>query len=349
MNKFLQTFPKGGIGINTSIKNIASKCNLSVSTVSRALNGDYGVKNATRAKVLEAAKELGYVPNLAAKELVSQKSKLIGILLSDSDFEARPAFFELIPHINKTLAIYNYRAIIYTINTHSYARGELPELLNSRNLSGCIVVNVFRPDHPIYEDIRHMNHPVVVFESSLLTRFCSNINTDEIMGAYMATRYLIDCGHRRIGFVNGSEPLEISRERLVGFQKATEESQLPFHDTPVIWSDYTGIGGKDSIHKLLQQNPEITAVFFANDLMAMGAISSLAETGVHVPEQLSVIGYDGLFVGKYYNPPLASIVIDNPAIGTRAAELLLELINGGSGKTVRLMPQLFKGKSVKPC
>lgn len=334
--------------MKVSLKDVAIHCNLSISTVSRALNGEYGVKSKTRTQVLEAAKALGYVPNLAAKELVSQKSKLIGILLEDSDFEARPAFFELLPYINRTLALYNYRAIIYTIRSHSYSRGELADILNIRNLSGCIVLSVFRADHPIYEDLKHMNHPAVVLESSTLNRFCSNINTDDNMGAYMATRYLIDCGHRRIGFVNGPEYFEISRERLEGFRKATEEAHLSIEDTPVIWSDYTGNGGKDSAHKLLHLNPAITAIFFANDLMAMGAISYLAETGVLVPEHLSVIGYDGIFVGKYYNPPLASIVTDNPAIGTRTAEMLLELINGGSGKTIRLMPRLFKGKSVKP-
>ncbi|MCR8658709.1 LacI family transcriptional regulator [Paenibacillus sp. T3-5-0-4] len=331
-----------------SLKDVALHCNLSISTVSRALNGDYGVKNKTRVQVLEAANALGYVPNLAAKELVRQKSELIGILLEDSDFEARPAFFELLPYINKTLASYNYRAIIYTIRSHNYSRGELNDILNFRNLSGCILLSVFRADHPIYEDLKEMNHPAVVLESSTLTRFCSNINTDENMGAYMATRYLIDCGHRRIGFVNGPECFEISRERLEGFRRATEEAHLTVEDTPVFWSDYTGNGGNESAHQLLHLNPTITAIFFANDLMAMGAISSLAEKGVLVPEHLSVIGYDGLFVGKYYNPPLASIVIDNPAIGIKAAEMLLELINGGSGKTIRLTPSLFKGNSVKP-
>ncbi|XEC93631.1 LacI family DNA-binding transcriptional regulator [Paenibacillus tarimensis] len=333
--------------MRVSIKDIAIKCSLSVSTVSRALNGDYGVKDRTRSRVLEAARELGYVPNLAAKELVSQKSRLIGIVLNDSEFEARPAFFELLPHINKTLALYNYRAIICTVNAHSYSKGELPDLLTLRNVSGCIILSAFRAGHPIYEDIKHMNHPAVVFESSVLTRTCSNINTDEIMGAYMATRYLIECGHRRIGFVNGSEHFEISRERLAGFRKAMDEFRLPVSDTQIVWSDYTGGGGKNGVELLLQRHPEITAVFFANDLMAMGAISSLAEIGVLIPEHLSVIGYDGLFICKYYNPPLATVVIDNPALGTKAADMLIELINGSRGKTVRIVPQLFRGKSVK--
>jgi DNA-binding LacI/PurR family transcriptional regulator len=332
-----------------SIKDIALKCNLSVSTVSRALNGDYGVKSATRTSVMKVAKELGYVPNIAAKELVSQKSKLIGIILNDSDFEARPAFFELLPHINKTLDIFNYRAIIYTVNSHSYLRGELADIINLRNLSGCIVVSVFKENHPIYDDIKSISNPTVVLESSILTRFCSNINTDEVMGGYMATRYLIDNGHKKIGFVNGPKQFEISNERFEGFKKAIEESHLQISDTAIIWSNFTGSGGKDSIHQLIQNNPAITAVFFANDLMAMGAISTMAESGILVPNDISIIGYDGLFVCKYYNPPLASVVIDNLAIGVRAAELLLELINGGSGKTVRVMPHLFEGKSVRKC
>lgn len=333
--------------MRVSIKDIAKHSGFSVSTVSRALNGDFGVKPSTRATVLETAKKLGYVPNLAAKELVSQKSKLVGILVSDSDYEARPAFFELLPYINKTLALHNYRAIIYSLNANSYVKGDLSDLLSLRNLSGCIVMSTFPATFPIYEEIKSMNDPIVVLESSVLTRYVSNINTDEVLGAYMATRYLIDCGHRQIAFVNGSDGFEISQERLAGFRQAIEEAALPQKEIPILWSDYTGNGGKESMRQLLLHHPEITAVFFANDLMAMGAISSLAEKGIHVPQQLSIIGYDGLFIGKYYNPPLASIVIDNPVIGTRAAEMLLELINGGSGKMVRIRPQLFKGKSVQ--
>lgn len=337
---------KGGFSLRVSIKDIAKHCNMSVSTVSRALNGDYGVKPKTRKAVLDAAKELGYVPNLAAKELVSQKSKLVGIFISDSDYEARPALFELLPYINKTLELYNYRAIICTLRANGYVKGELSDTLILRNLSGCILLIPFPPDHPIYEEIRQSSYPTVAFETSMLTPSCSNINTDEVLGAYWATRYLLDCGHRNIAFVNGSEQFEISKERLEGFRKATGEANLPEIDYPVLFSDYTGAGGKESIQRLLRLYPETTAVFFVNDLMAMGAISYLAETGIRVPEQISIIGYDGLFVGKYYNPPLASIVIDNPTIGTRAAEMLLELINGGRGRTVRIQPQLFKGKSV---
>lgn len=319
---------------------------MSVSTVSRALNGDYGVKPKTRALVLDAAKELGYVPNLAAKELVNQKSKLVGILIADSDYEARPAFFELLPYINKALALHHYRTIICTVSEIGYAKGELSDILISRNLNGCIVMSAFPSHHPIYDDIKRMDHPAVVLEQSVLGPNCSNLNTDEVMGAYMATRYLIERGHRRIAFVNGPESFEISRERLKGFLQAADEAGLPPDARPVLWSDYTGSGGQEAAYRLLRLHPETTAVFYANDLMAMGAISSLAEAGVQVPEQLSVIGYDGLYVGKYYNPPLASVVIDNPAIGTKAAELLLELIHGGSGRTVRVKPHLFQGKSV---
>ncbi|WP_164779662.1 LacI family DNA-binding transcriptional regulator [Paenibacillus kobensis] len=328
-----------------SIKDIAKHCGMSVSTVSRALNDDYGVKPKTRTLVLDAAKELGYVPNLAAKELVSQKSKLVGILITDNVYEARPAFFELLQHINKALALHHYRSIICTVNDVNYVKGELSETIASRNLNGCIIMNPFPSHHPIYEEIEGMDSPTVVLEQSIVTRTCSNLNTDEVLGAYMATRWLIEHGHRRIALVNGTEAYEISRQRLEGFLQAADEAGLPPDDRPVVWSDYTGSGGQEAVHRLLRLHPETTAVFFANDLMAMGAISSLAEAGIHVPGQLSVIGYDGLYVGKYYNPPLASIVIDNPAIGTKAAELLLELIHGGTGRSVRIKPHLFQGKS----
>lgn len=343
----LQTFAKEGYSLNISIKDIAKKCNISVSTVSRALNGKYGVNDKTREKILQAAAELGYVPSLAAQELVNQKSNLIGIIIPDSDFEARPAFFELLPHINKTLNLYGQETIITAVDPFSYQSGNLEKLIKMRNLNGCIILPGFIKNHPIFMDIRKIHFPFVVLEEPVLTKTCSNINTDEVLGGYWATKFLIENGHRKIGFMNGYPFLELSKERLEGYKKALQEAKIAIDENLIISSDFTGAGGGKSVQVLLERDSSITAVFCANDLMAMGAISVLSQKGFHVPEKLSIIGYDGLFVGQYYNPPLATIKIANQRIGIRTAELLMELINGGTGKTERIQPELYKGMSVK--
>jgi LacI family transcriptional regulator len=322
--------------------------NVSISTVSRALNGSYGVHKRTREQVLQLAKELGYVPDANAKSLVNKKSGLVGVIIPEYDHEVRPEFFELLPHLNKTLKLHGKNTIILSFPPRSYQANDLDRLMKQRNLEGCIILPGFLESHPILRDAKKLNLPVVVLEEETIGRYCSNIGTDEVEGAYKAVTYLIENGHKRIGFVNGPyDYVHICKERFLGYKKAMEEAGLYFDQRFIVNSDFTGAGGAKSIQQLLKQNPSITAVFFANDLMAMGAISYLCAQGYKIPEDLSIVGYDGLFMTEYYNPPLTTIQNNNQRIGIQAAELLIELINGGAGRRVRVSPVLLERKTVK--
>ncbi|MBS4174990.1 LacI family DNA-binding transcriptional regulator [Bacillus sp. FJAT-49736] len=332
--------------MNISIKDIAARTNLSTSTVSRALNSQYGVSKKTREQVLQAAKELGYVPNLFAKELVHSKSNLVGLLIKDSTMgEARPAFFEMLPYINKTLALYGKSTIIASINPYNIEDNEIETIIKTRNLSGIIVFSGLQY-RSVLQQIRKSSVPVVIIEEDLLLKQCSCIGTDEFYGAELAVKQLFQLGHREIGFINGPENIGICKKRLAGFRKALERFGLSYNEKRIIHSDFSGYGGGQSALTLMDKNPQLTAIFFANDIMAMGGISLLTEKGWNVPNDISVIGYDGLYMTPYYNPSLATIKIDNQEIGIKTAELLFELINGGKGRSIFIRPTFQNGNSI---
>ncbi|KQL54935.1 MULTISPECIES: LacI family DNA-binding transcriptional regulator [Heyndrickxia] len=330
-----------------SIKDIARKTNLSTSTVSRALNSQYGVSKQTRIKVMEAAKELGYVPNLLAKELVHNKSNLVGLLIKDSTMgEARPAFFEMLPYINKTLALYGKNTIISAIDPLSMEDNELETIIKTRNLSGLIIFPGLQYKS-ILSQIKKSTLPIVIIEEDLMLKHCSCIGTDEYHGTELAVKKLFQLGHKEIGFINGPDNIGICQKRLIGFKNALEKYGLQFKEERVIYSDFSGIGGGESALSLIKADSSISAIFFANDLMAMGGVSTLTEQGFNIPKDISIIGYDGLYMTPYYNPSLATIKINNQELGIKTVEVLIELINGGKGKSLSIKPTFQDGKSIK--
>lgn len=340
---------KLGENMSISIKDVAKHCGLSVSTVSRALNNQYGVSEKAQKLVAKAVKELGYVQDLNAKELVSKKSNLVGLIIPETDFEARPAFFEMLPFISKTLALFQKEIIIspVTVVPSEYADHTLEAIFKKRKLDGCIILPGFASSHPIFKEAKKVEYPTVIIGENVVSRTCSSIAMDNEAGARLAVGHLIENGHTNIGFINGPRHANICHERLRGYETAMVEAGLTWEEKWVIESDFTGDGGADAIEKLLEFNPNLTACFFANDLMAIGAVSKLTSKGIRVPEDFSIIGFDGLFLTKYTVPPLSSIGLNISKFGVRTAELLIQLINGGVGKGERVAPYLISRESVK--
>ncbi|WP_442599839.1 LacI family DNA-binding transcriptional regulator [Neobacillus sp. D3-1R] len=335
--------------MSVSIKDVAKKCGLSVSTVSRALNNQYGVSQKAIQLVQQAVKELGYVQDQNAKDLVSKKSNLVGVIIPETDFEARPAFFEILPYLSQTLALYQKEMIIspVTVVPHQYESQTLEMIIRKRKLDGCIILPGFISAHPIYKEAKKLSYPIVCVGENIISRTCSNINIDDQKGASMAVNHLLANGHRAIGFINGPSHANICLERLEGYKQAMHEAGISWEDNWMMESDFTGEGGAKSIERLLQTSPTLTACFFANDLMAIGALAKLTSLGIRVPDDFSIIGYDGNFLTKYTSPPLSTVTLHSSKFGIKIAELLVQLINGGTGKSEKLAPHLISRESVK--
>ncbi len=331
--------------MSVTIRDIAERVGVTTSTVSRALNGSYGVHPNTIAKVQKAAAELGYVPNLGAKQLVTRKSGLVGVFLPEFVFESIRDADDILPSVRKALRLYHKEMLIFSVPFFDYQPDSLNEWVQMRNLEGCIFMQPFSKEHPLMKEALKLKIPSVNLGSSLGPK-CSMVASYDYEGGKMAGAFLAAKGHSIIGYVDGPAGLDICEERYRGFCTGLHAAGIE-HDAALVEAgNFSGTGGKVAAAALLQKSSQLTAICCANDLMAMGVLLELYNNSISVPDDISVIGYDGAFFSEYTIPPLTTISHNYESIGTRAADLLIELINGGSGKSVRCMPELIIRDSV---
>ncbi|WP_042169032.1 LacI family DNA-binding transcriptional regulator [Paenibacillus gorillae] len=333
-----------------TIKNIALELQLAVSTVSRALNGSYGVHPRTVERVQQKARELGYVPDLGAQQLAGKRSNFIGVFAPEFDFEATPEFAELFPPMHKALRLLGKDVLVFSVPFFDYEPGKLEKWVALRNLSGIIVLPAFGKDHPMLQEALELEMPCVNFGGAYGRR-CSTFTGGDRLGGQQVGAYLGELGHLRIGIVSGPEPLRICRDRYLGFLDGYEQSTGHSKQAvPMAYGDFSGASGGRAVLELWRNNPGLTAIFCMNDLMAMGAIAAMSEAGIRIPEELSVIGYDGAFFTAYTNPPLTTIRHPYERLGEQAVELLMNLIDGDEGVVFDgLPPQLIRRRTAAPC
>ncbi|RAU98142.1 LacI family DNA-binding transcriptional regulator [Paenibacillus sp. YN15] len=328
--------------MRVTIKDIARELDLGISTVSRALNHNYGVHPDTISLVERKAAELGYVPNLGAKQLVGKKSGLIGIFMPEFDMEATPEHHEFFPPICKAVRELGKDAVIFPVPHARYRQGSLTEWVQQRNLEGGIFMPPFWRNHPLVKEALKLKLPSVNLSDALGPQ-CSLVRSDDREGGRLAGRLLTEYGHRIIGYIDGPSHLSICQERAAGFREAlASEAALLLAQ-----GDFSGTSGAQAALGLLEECPGITAVCCANDLMAMGAITALEKEGRRVPEDISVVGYDGAFFTAYMNPPLTTVCHNTARIAVRAVELLANLLNGGPSQGERITPSLVVRESVR--
>ncbi len=327
------------------IKSIAKALNLSASTVSRALNGVYGVNAVTRKIVEETAKSMGYVPHMGAKQLVGKSSNLIGVFIPQFEFEASEGFVNMFSPLQQALQSYGKDALFFSIPFSDYPIHRLTECISSRSLEGCIIFPAFSESHLIMQEALQLQVPCVNFEDVVGPR-CSSVISDDQEGGRLAGRRLLEDGHRIIGYINGPPGIRICKERYAGFCEALSEFGIEHDQTLIEAGDFSGTSGARKAMELLNANPEMTALFCANDLMAMGAIMEFARNGISVPGRISIMGYDGDTFAAYAAPPLTTIRHAVEEISSRAVQMLMELLSGNPGRKDSVMPRLIERQSI---
>jgi LacI family transcriptional regulator len=317
-----------------TIRDVAERAGVSVATVSRVLNGQEVVREETMRRVLDAAEALCYVPNVAARSLSIRRSQTIGIVLPDVHGEF---FSEVIRGID--IAARRARYHILVSGSHSDT-GEMLEVLAAMRgrVDGLVVM---APDvaraalhHSLPPDL-----PLVLLNSVDGGR--NAITIDNFGGARSMIRYLAELGHRRIAFIKGPAQNADARERLRGFRNAMRGLGNLGDITPrplELAGDFTEESGYQAAVEVLEAAPAAqrpTAIFAANDSMAVGALAALAEAGVAVPDEMSVAGFDDIPIARYVAPPLTTIQVDIADLGRRAFGLLLDAIERPAGAAGR--------------
>lgn len=325
----------------TSIIDVAKRAGVSATTVSRVLNNDpHPVNEKTRALVLAAAKELNFRPNALARALVSDRTKIIGIIVGDA---SDPYFATIIRGISDVAHDRDYLTIICNSDRIVDVELNYVRLLRDYRADGILFAGGGLTD-PSYvaqlgellKQLKEQSVAVVALGSHL--EGIPQVTIDNRQAAEEMTEYLISLGHRHIGFIAGPPSLTTSASRTEGYKQALTRHALPFNPTLVLESDFTYESGLELADRFLMMEPKPTAIFGSNDHVAIGCLVKLKQCGIAVPEQMSVVGFDDIATAQQVNPPLTTIRVPMRAMGGLGMNQLLSLLNDEEIGVIHVMP-----------
>ena len=313
-----------------TITDVALAAGVSVSTVSKVINGRYGIAVATSKRVQEVVRELGYEPSLVASSMRSRRTNVIGILVA----EFEPFSAEILKGTAAALADTDYELLAYTGSRQSggagWERRSLSRLAGTL-IDGAVIV---APTASVTD----ATIPVVAVDPHTGKTGPSTVEADNVGGARAATRHLIELGHRRIAHIRGRTDLVSAQLREQGYREALEAAGLPFDPELVRVGGYRAAETTDAARELLSRSDRPTAVFAANDLSAIRVLEIAHELGLRVPEDLSVVGFDNVPEAANAVPALTTVAQPLHQMGAEAVRLLLGLLAGGTTEDHLLLP-----------
>jgi LacI family transcriptional regulator, galactose operon repressor len=321
-----------------TIYDVARLAGVSTATVSRALNGTGQIAPATRATIEAAVEQLGYRPNTIARSLVTKSTQTIALLLPDI---TNPFYAALVSGIQQTALAQGWTMLLCTTESDAEREELYLRVLRAKQVDGALVDGLVLPPDRIARFVED-GFPIVCLDRDIDSRSIPLVQVDNRLGGRIATRHLVDLGHTRIAHVTGAGELGISDERLAGYRDALTEAGLPVDFQLVEEGRFTDDGGHDAARRLLERQPDLTAIFAANDLSALGVMNAVAEAGRRVPDDVSVVGFDDLHLSAYTSPPLTTIRQPAVEIATLATEILIGLTRGQQAERMRhlLEPEL---------
>ncbi|ELC8433889.1 LacI family DNA-binding transcriptional regulator [Clostridium perfringens] len=311
-----------------NIKDIARLAGVGVSTVSRVINDHPDVKDETREKILKIIKESNYIPNNSARILKKNNTNNIGVLVKGV---FNPFFAEMINIIGNRINEAGYTMIL---QQNDYATEDdvdnLIAFVKEKRLQGiiCLGGNFLNIND---ESFQFLDIPVVLTSVNTLSKESkskfSSIGIDNVLAAKASIQYLIDKGHRNIGILLGEKnDVGISGLRLEGYKKALEENNIPYSEENVFIGDYDYSGACRVTKEIVNNRKDITAIFSISDIMAVGAAKSVIDQGLQVGEDISIMGFDGMDISKYYNPGITTVKQPKKNMANNSIDLLLALL-----------------------
>lgn len=333
--------------MGVTIKDIAKEANVSATTVSRVLNNKPGVSIKTKKKIEHLIEVMGYNPNSVARGLVLNKTYTIGLIIPDI---SNPFFPEMARGVEDKATELGYSVVYYNTDKDKREEKRAIALLRSKQVDGIIVSFFSRSIKKELKKLEEMNYPVVRVDSNLKKSIYPSVTIDSVSSAYRATEYLINMGHRKIGHMTGKMNSRAARHLLVGYKNCLRKYGLEFCMDWIIEGDFTKESGYHQMKKILQWKEKPTAIFFANDLMAIGAYKALYEMGYKVPDDISIIGHDDIEFSSYIIPPLTTMKLSEYNLGYYAADILIKSIENKEGdieESIILHPELIERASVR--
>jgi LacI family transcriptional regulator len=323
---------------------VAQHAGVSRTTVSLVLNNVPGVQitSKTRSRVLQAAQELGYVPEAAARALASRRSHIIGLILTRSPHHiASDAFLTQILDILTDKVRQRGMRLLLDIIEEVHHPETYIELTRARRIDGIILSGPTFSDQAL-QMLEDEAFPTVLMGELPGSSFCS-IDIDNYAAAKIAVEHLIELGHTRIGIItNAPLVFTAATDRLRGYRDAIECAGLTCHENLVRYGDFDPQSGYLQMNSLLDENLPPSAVFAASDVVAIGAMGAAHERGLHIPDDIALMGFDDIPFARYLDPPLSTVNLPAVNLASQALEMLFQLIAHKKPQTrhVRLDTQL---------
>ncbi|MET7298570.1 LacI family DNA-binding transcriptional regulator [Embleya sp. NPDC005575] len=309
------------------IKDVARLAGVSVGTVSNVINNPELVSDDTRVRVRAAIEQLGYVRSETARQLRAGRSRIVAMLVLDL---ANPFFAEMAKGAERALRDVGLGVMVCNSAGSPAEETDYLSLFAEQRVRGVLVTPADTSGRSV-ELLRARGIPFVLVDRSLPADQGCSVSVDDVLGGAMAVRHLVSSGHRRIAYVGGPTHLAQVRDRFAGGLDAIRESGLADDALMSIDSDRTDVAaGRDAGARLLGMSPRPTAVFCANDLLALGMLQSLYAAGVRVPHDIALVGYDDIEFAAAAAVPLTSVRRPAARIGRTAAELLLAETDGNA-------------------
>jgi LacI family transcriptional regulator len=302
----------------TTLKDVAKRANVGVSTASYALNGNKLIKEATRKKVLQAANELGYHPNGNAKNLKRSKNEMIGLFISGF---TGPFFNQLLEGIQDVVVSHGYELVVCASN-------ERHRMLTERLVDGAIILN-YHIETDLLKTVASKKMPLIVLDREIDHPHIYTALLPNKKGIYQAVEHLEKKGHRDIGFIAGSESSFDGEERLNAFYSYGESHHFTINHDYILRADFTEDSGYCIMQSFLNEQDHYPSAFVAaNDEMAMGAIRAIQEYGLSVPKDIAIVGFDDIIISQYYQPSITTVRVHKKEWGERVAEAMLDILTG---------------------
>lgn len=310
-----------------TIKDIAKTAGVSVTTVSRALNGYSDVNDKTRKLIEDTAKQLNYSPNTLARGLVMNKSQTIGLLVSELNRSGAKDMFtyEVMCGINDSASDVGYDLILFSTNTVKQKQKSYTQLCRERQVEGVIMQGIKLED-PYIKEVIDSNIPCVFVDADVEGEDVGFVTTDNVFGAQMAVKHLLNLGHTEIAMMNGHDQAHVSAKRRKGYERELTDAGLSVREEYILNGEFLEPIAEAEAYTFLKANQEVTAMFCASDLMALGVMRAAKRLGLGIPKDLSIVGFDNIVLSEYTNPPLTTIGQDKYQMGYEAAKLLTSML-----------------------
>jgi LacI family transcriptional regulator len=323
-----------------NIKDVAKKAGVSVATVSRVLNHPETVSEKTSKKIHDIMEKMNYKPNAAARSLALNKSYTVALMVPNI---LNPLFPHVAKGVEEVVLSKGYNMILFNTENSAKKEAEFLETLVDRRVDGVILANT-KLDEKYLKKVIKKKLPIVLLGSDFNSLDMNVVYTDYSMGAYMITKHLLEVGYQKIFFVSSPFSWKQSDMKREGYLRALKENGVMAEENWIFEGNNDIESGYKCVKKIIQEGNKLPdAIFFANDLMAYGAIEALKDSDIKIPEDIGIAGFDDIFTSSIIDPKLTTVSLPVMKMGSIGARLLIEMLeekDGLENQKVFLKPRI---------